>query len=186
MTQQKRTRRTSKAQWLEMALAVLETEGIAGVRIEVLARRLATSKSGFYWHFQDRGDLLKGVLNHWLHEATEVVTGNPELLALKPKDRLTQAAVMVLEYSFARYEVPLHHWALQDSSAARAVRRVHRIRLDFARTAFSELGFTGDELDMRAMLFVGYHSMEYWMFPEVSRKRRRELISRRIALLTSR
>jgi AcrR family transcriptional regulator len=182
----KKTRRTSKAQWLDMALAVLQTDGIAGVRIEVLAKRLATSKSGFYWHFRDRDHLIKDLLNHWMHEATEVITTNPELLALEPKSRLSKAAEMVLDYSFSRYEIPVQQWALQDPSVARAVRRISRTRLDFARTAFSELGFTGDELDMRAMLWTGYHSMEYWVFAGISRKRRRELIATRIALMTSR
>ena len=35
------------------------------------------------------------------------------------------------------------------------------------------------------MLFVCYHSWEAPMFPEIPRKRRRELIARRIELLTS-
>ena len=38
---------------------------------------------------------------------------------------------------------------------------------------------------MRAMLFVCYHSWEAPMFPEIPRKRRRELIAERIELLTS-
>jgi hypothetical protein len=39
---------------------------------------------------------------------------------------------------------------------------------------------------MRTMLFTCYHSWESSMFPEISRKRRRELIAKRIDLLTSR
>jgi hypothetical protein len=45
--------------------------------------------------------------------------------------------------------------------------------------------FVGDDLDMWAMLFVCYHTWEAPMFREVSRKRRRELIAKRIELLTS-
>ena len=37
---------------------------------------------------------------------------------------------------------------------------------------------------MRAMLFVCYHSWEAPMFREISRKRRRDLIARRIEFLT--
>jgi AcrR family transcriptional regulator len=177
--QKKKTRRVSKAQWLDMALEVLETDGIAGVRIEILAKRLEISKSGFYWHFKNRDHLLKDVLDYWSHELTKVVTENPQLLSLKPKSRL------ILEHDLTRYEIPIRQWALQDAVAARAVRKVNRLRLDFIGGAFSELGFTGDDLDMRTMLFTCYHTWEAPMFREISRKRRRELIAKRIGLLTS-
>ena len=181
----KKTRRISKGQWLDMALEVLETDGVAGVRIEILAKRLEVSKSGFYWHFKNRDHLLKDMLDYWSHELTEVATENPQLLTLKPKSRLIKTAEMILDYELTRYEIPIRQWALQDAVAARAVRKVNRIRLDFIGGAFSELGFTGDDLDMRTMLFTCYHTWEAPMFREISRKRRRELIAKRIDFLTS-
>ena len=181
----KKTRRISKAQWLDMALEVLETDGVAGVRIEILAKRLEISKSGFYWHFKNRDHLLKDMLDYWTHELTEVATENPQLLTLKPKSRLIKTAEMILEHDLTRYEIPIRQWALQDAVAARAVRKVNRIRLDYIGGAFSELGFTGDDLDMRAMLFACYHSWEAPMFREISRKRRHKLIAKRIELLAS-
>ena len=139
MSQQKiKTQRITKAQWLDMALEVLETDGVAGVRIEILAKRLEISKSGFYWHFKNRDDLLKDMLDYWTHELTEVLATNPEMLALKPKQRLTRSAELILEYDLTRYEIPIRQWALQDEVAARAVRKVNRIRLDYIGGAFSE------------------------------------------------
>ena len=168
-----------------MALDVLETDGIAGVRIEILAKRLGISKSGFYWHFKNRDHLLKDMLDYWSHEVTGVITANAEILTLNPKSRLVRTAEMILEYDLTRYEIPIRQWALQDAVAARAVKRVNRIRLDYIGGAFSELGFTGDDLDMRTMLFACYHTWEAPMFREISRKRRRELIAKRIDLLVS-
>jgi AcrR family transcriptional regulator len=185
MSQQKiKTQRITKAQWLDMALEVLETDGVAGVRVEILAKRLEISKSGFYWHFKNRDDLLKDMLGYWTHELTEVLTTNQEMLALKPKNRIIKTAEMILDYDLTRYEIPIRQWALHDAEAARAVRKVNRLRIDFLSEAFSELGFTGDDLDMRVMLFVCYHTWESPMFREISRKRRRALIAKRIELLT--
>jgi AcrR family transcriptional regulator len=186
MSQQKiKTQRITKAQWLDMALEVLETDGVAGVRVEILAKRLEISKSGFYWHFKNRDDLLKDMLDYWSHEITEVITSNPEILTLKPKSRLIRTAEVILDYELTRYEIAIRQWALQDAGAARAVRKVNRTRLNFVGKAFSELAFKGDDLEMRTMLFVCYHSCESPMFREISRKRRRELIAKRIELLTS-
>ena len=47
-------KRVSKAQWVEAAIDTIETGGIASVRVEVLAKRLGISKSGFYWHFENQ------------------------------------------------------------------------------------------------------------------------------------
>jgi AcrR family transcriptional regulator len=181
----KKTRRVSKAQWLDIALDVLESDGVAGVRIEILAKRLGISKSGFYWHFRNRDQLLQEMLDAWSHEVTGVITENQELLALGPKNRLIKAAEMILEYDLTRYEISIRQWALQDAVAARTVRKVNRLRLKFIGETFSELGFTGDDMEMRAMLFVCYHTWESPMFREISRKRRRKLIAKRIDLLTS-
>ena len=56
-------KRTSKAEWLEKALEVLEAEGVNGVKINRLAKLLETSRSGFYWHFKGRSDLLNNFSN---------------------------------------------------------------------------------------------------------------------------
>jgi AcrR family transcriptional regulator len=185
MSKQKGRRGVSKAEWLETGLQALSNEGVAGLTIEGLARSLGIAKAGFYWHFKSRDELLRQLLDYWTHEITEVVTSNPEILALDPKNRLLRTAEVILDFNLTDHEIPIRQWALRDKEAARAVRKVNRLRLDHARGAFSELGFTGDDLDMRAMLFTCYHSWEAPMFREVSRKRRRELIAKRVELLTS-
>ena len=92
---------------------------------------------------------------------------------------------MILDYKLTDFEIPIRQWALRDAEAARAARKVNRLRLNYVGETFSELGFTGDDLDMRTMLFTCYHSREGPMFREISRKRRRELIAKRVELLTS-
>lgn len=162
---------------------MLSERGVAGVTVEGLARSLGIAKAGFYWHFRDREDLLHQLLDFWSHELTEVVTNNHPLIELEPRERLERIAEMILEYDLTRYEIPIHQWALQNAGAARVVRRVTRMRLDLVRQAISELGFEGDDLEMRAMLFVVYQSWESPMFPAMSLKRRRGLIAARIDLL---
>ena len=184
MADSSRRRGVSKAEWLEAALEMLAERGIGGVTVEALARQLGIAKSGFYWHFRDRQELLEAVLDYWMHELTEVVSKNPEIIALPPIKRLERISEMIVDYDLAGYDLPVRQWALSDPLAARGVRRVNRLRLDFLRQTFAELGFEGDDLEMRTMLFVCYHSMEQWVFKGLSRKRRRALIQQRVALLT--
>ena len=184
MAKGKVSRGVSRAEWVEAALKLLNKEGVGQITIDHLARNLGISRSGFYWHFRNRDELLGELLDFWSREMTEVITRNVEIAALDPKGRLAITAQMVVDHDLARYELAIRHWALSDKEAARAVRSVTKTRFDFVRANFAELGFTGDELDMRAMLFTCYTSLESPMFGHISKKRRRALIERRVDLLT--
>lgn len=186
MSEKKQGRGVSKAQWLDRGLQALSEGGVAALTVDGLAKSLGIARAGFYWHFKNRDDLLRQLLRYWSHELTEVVSTNPEVLALAPKSRLIRTAEMILDHELTRFEIAIRQWALQDADAARAVKKVNRLRLDLVRNAFSELDFEGNDLEVRTMLFVCYHSWESPMFPEISRKRRRDLIAKRIELLTSR
>jgi hypothetical protein len=76
--------------------------------------------------------------------------------------------------------------AAQDKAAAKVVKKANKLRMEYVSNTLKELGFEGDDLAMRTMLYIAYHSWETTVFSDVSRKRRRELIARRVELITSR
>ena len=156
---------------------------MAGVRVERLARALGIAKAGFYWHFKNRDDLMQQLLNHWVGELTAVVTADDELRTLDPKARLIRTAELVVDLDLARYDMAIRQWAQEDALVARTVKRVDDLRLDFVRASFAELGFKGDDLEMRSLLFVCYE-LGATIFTGLSRKQRRALIPQRIELLT--
>ena len=178
-------KRVSKAEWLELALKVLASEGVQGVRVERLARDLGIAKAGFYWHFRDRRDLLKSILAYWSHEFTAIITQNPELLEGDPKKRLYDTMCLILDHDLTKYDLAIRDWAAHDPAAAKAVRSVYRMRLDFVRSIFSDLGFRGRQLEMRTRLFVCYHSWEMTMFDDLSKDERRKLLRLRHKLLVT-
>ena len=65
-------RGVSKAEWLEAGLEFLARGSVNSISIEGLAKHLKIAKSGFYWHFRNRDELLRDLLAYWLHEITEV------------------------------------------------------------------------------------------------------------------
>ena len=164
MSTSKRKTRVSKDQWLQAAMELFSKEGEKGVQIEKLARKVGVAKAGFYWHFRDRADLLEHMLAYWSHEFTGVVAADPEIMNMPPAERLLAIMQMVDKYDLTRYDVHFRAWAKNDPAAARGVRDVIRVRLDTVRALFSELGFEGEELEVRAHLFVCYGSNEGDMF----------------------
>ncbi|MHC4234941.1 MAG: TetR/AcrR family transcriptional regulator [Planctomycetota bacterium] len=181
-----RRRRASKADWFEIALRVLGEEGVQAVRVERLARELGIARSGFYWHFKSRQDLRNQLLDYWAHEYTEILSDNPEVRALHPRARLTRIAEIVLEHDLSGYDRAFRTWANFDAEVARRFRRVIGTRLDYIRATFAELGFEGQELEMRARVFVAYEMVQPSLYGHMSKKKLRALIPHRIEMITRR
>jgi len=180
----KTRKRVSKSEWLAQALEVLSREGVQGVRIERLARELKIAKSGFYWHFRDRHELLRQVLDYWAYEFTEVVIQYQGLLDSDPESRLNQISKMIRKHNLTKFDLSIRAWAEHDEMAAEMVAKVYESRLTFLRETFRELGFKGDELEMRTLLFVCYHSWEMSMYGSESEHKLARMQKLRIELLT--
>ena len=162
--------RVTKEQWLQKALELFAREGEPGVRIEQLAREIGVAKAGFYWHFKDRADLLRQLLDFWAHEYTEVITQNNALAAMPAKERMLTTMRMIHDHDLAGLDVHFHVWARKDAGVARKVRQVMLTRLNYLRQCFADAGFEGDELEMRARLFTVYHSNEKLLLKHKSKQ----------------
>jgi len=176
--------RISKDQWLASALQALETEGISGVRIDKLARRLGVARSGFYWHFENRQDLLDHMLEYWATEYTAVVLENKALSEAPPVQRLESVMRTVRDQELNRFEAAIFIWSQTDSAARKTFDHVYKIRMDYIRSIFRELGFTGDDVEMRAQLFMGYLAWEYTGFSPQSKAKSDRLLKLRLRFLT--
>lgn len=181
----KKKRLLTRDDWLKEGLAALATEGPEALRIDRLAKRLGVARSSYYWHFEDRKDFVQALLHFWLHELTEIVLNDPEIRDAEPRDQLRLTAEMVDRYELGKYDPQFRTWALTEPLVAGGVQRVNRARMDFVRGIFEKLGFAGDELEMRATLFVVYQTWERSMFRELSTTRRQALRERRLTLLMS-
>ena len=109
--------RLDRDAWLQRSLDVLRAEGIQGVRVERLARDLGVTKGSFYWHFKDRDDLLRSILEFWTERFNNVILENRELLEPEPGQGLLAAIRRVREEGLDRYELAMRAWADHDSGA---------------------------------------------------------------------
>ena len=152
MTGLTKKKRVSREQWLSKALELFAVHGADGLRVELLARSLGIAKSGFYCHFSGRDDLLAEILDYWCHEYTEVITENALLKASGPRERIYLAMVMVFEQNLTEYDAAIDLWSRTDKAVARKRKQAIDKRLAFFRDAFGELGFKGDDLEMRTQV----------------------------------
>ncbi len=125
--------------WEEAALSALETQGLAGVAVEPLARALGVTKGSFYWHFADRAALLRAVLAKWEERATDNVIAWLATID-DPRERLVQLITRVsLSDSTWRIHVALGS-AITEPAVARALERVSQRRIGYLEECYAKLG----------------------------------------------
>jgi hypothetical protein len=91
---------------------------------------------------------------------------------------------MVEEHALDRYEVHMRSWADHDPEAAEVLADVYRQRFEFIRSMFSDMGFSGCDLEMRTRLWLCYATHGKSMFPESSCEADEDLIEIRHKILT--
>jgi AcrR family transcriptional regulator len=147
--------------WIEAAFARLGASSVDAVRVEALARDLATTKGSFYWHFKDRSDLLAAVLEEWEAETDSIaITVQQEST---PSGRLERFLALVTsparDPGRAATETAVFAWAQRDAKVARRVAAVEAKRIDNAARLLREAGFPKGEAMWWAetgyTLFVG-------------------------------
>ncbi len=164
MVDSKPKTRITRDQWLRKGLELFAVAGAHGLRVEKLAKELGVAKSGFYCHFKDREELLDRLLDYWVHEYTEVITENTMMMHLPARQRLLLLMTMVFEQDLTEFDAAMDMWSRTDPRVARKRRRVIKMRLAFIRKAFKELGFEGDDLEMRVRACAGFQMGERQIF----------------------
>jgi AcrR family transcriptional regulator len=175
----------TKDDWLRAAMELLRTRGIGGVRVLTLAKRLRVSRGSFYWHFEDRQDLLDSMLDWWDRQMTDTVIALGAAGRMSPQKRLIAIAEQILVANLNRYDPAIRSWADGDKEAKKALRRVLRKRLDYVSGLFEEAGFTPAEARARGDLLAVYLMSEGAIHMDETLDSRLRLVRRQVRSLSS-
>ncbi len=144
-----------RSNWIESAIDVLAREGVAGLRVEVLAKRCGVTKGSFYWHFKDRQDLLAAVLEHWREGRIRDIE---KITTVSPGHERDQLHFAIEVYGASRnrkgmsIELAMRDWARHDPQAAAVVEAVDLYRLECTRKLFVAAGMSDAEAKSRSLL----------------------------------
>lgn len=143
-------------------------EGVAAVKVEVLARQLGVSKGSFYWHFKNRQELLEGILERWENETTWLI--EESLQADTPRERIIKLFNLAEEMChLPDPEAAIFIWAYDDPAVQQRVRTIETKRVSYLTQLLQEYGFSSVEAEKRAE--VGYFAlMGFWERGERDKK----------------
>lgn len=145
--------------WIDGAIEALADEGLAGMRVEALAKRFGVTKGSFYWHFKDRQDLFDAMLQTWKDGRMRDIDKQS---ATPGGNEPVQLQQIIDIYSANRnrkgisIELAIRDWARRDPQASAVVEEVDTYRLDGARKLFLAMGLSEGEAKSRSLLLYAY------------------------------
>lgn len=150
--------------WLRVAADVLVDKSVEGVRVDVLAKTLAVTRGSFYWHFADRGDLLRRLLQAWKQTQTEQVIAAHNRQGVAVDAVIHELAALPFHGERAQrggaIELAIRAWARRDDMARAVVDEVDAMRLRYIEDSFAHLGFAALAAKNRAFLMYSYMQSE--------------------------
>jgi AcrR family transcriptional regulator len=164
------SKRLTREQWLSLALDVVARKGGAKLRIDRLVRDLEVTKGSFYWHFKNRDDFVRSLVDYWVSYSTSQVIEEVNRVGGDAKKRFYVVLEKVTREDLGRYDLAMRAWAALEPAVARVVTKVDAQRLSYVRGLFSEMSFRGQELELRARAFVCYMAGEHVFYARESKK----------------
>lgn len=162
--QSAKQRRLTGADWIEAALKLLVDEGIEAVQITTLSRRMGMTRGSFYWHFDNREDLLAALVEEWRARNTGVMVEAIANTATLDDGILSLFSVWV---DHSRFDMSLDQsvrdWARYSEDLRAIVKTEDSARVAAIAGFFERHGFDQPEAFIRARVIyftqISYYAL---------------------------
>lgn len=144
--------KVTRQDWLNLALAVLVSDGVDQVKVMPLADRMGVSRSSFYWYFKSRKQLLDALLDHWEATNTAALIAQAEA----PAETVTAAVLNVYRCVInprlfdTALDFAVRDWARRSETVRRKFDQSDRRRLQALSAMFTRFGSAPVEAETRA------------------------------------
>ena len=174
----------SRDRWLELALDTMVARGRSKFSLDALIKAMPVGKGSFYHHFSSRAEFLMALIEHWDRHETQNVADALEAL---PEDtpaegKLWELMCIVFETLSARHELLIRAMAREFPEVRESVKAVDQKRLTTVRGLFAEMGFEGDEAEMRTLAFVTTTSLDQQIYSDLPEENYRRQLKLRHAM----
>ena len=162
----------SREEWLERALDAVSRSGGAKLRIERLVAEVGVTSGSFYWHFENRENFVRCLIDYWHESYTLTVSDHLEKADGSHYEKLRMLMNMVFVDNLTRHDLAIRSWAIADPKLRPLVKRTDNHRIEYLNMLFRGIGFDQDDADLRARVFLGEAAWEAALFEKMTKKRR--------------
>ena len=146
--------RLSREDWIAAGLDALAEEGGAGLKADVLAKRLGVSRGSFYWHFADLDAFHGAVVARWREVAVDEVI---HALGRADEEGRLRKLMRIAFRADASLEIGMRAWAASSERARAAVTAVDARRLSYMERLLTTAGVGAEASGTRALVI-------YWTY----------------------
>ena len=151
--------------WLQRALELFVSEGIDALRITRLADELDVTRGSFYWHFDNREELIDALVSFWKDKNTPAIIHAVDGAASLDDGILRFFETCVDSSQFdPRLDLALREWARRSASIRRLVDAEDAARIDALRDFYAHFGYAHPAALIRARVLyysqIGFYALE--------------------------
>ena len=152
----------SREKWLDMAIDQMSLKCISKFSLDSLIKAMPVSKGSFYSHFKNRNEFLVALVHYWDRRDTDSAIGAFTSLPKdsSPQHKLWELMRSIYDMNFNRDEFLIRSLSREFPEVAEVLKSVDQKRFLYVSQLFAEMGFKGDELEMRTIAFVSLTSQE--------------------------
>ena len=158
--------RSTREDWLNLAIATLIDEGVSQVKVQVMARKLGVSRSSFYWFFESIQALQDEMLQVWLRKNTGPIIER----ALRPATTVNKAVCNVFECWLINdmfdpdLDIAVRFWGRHEPRIRSVLEEADRQRVDALARMFIRYGYPAEESVTRARVIyytqIGHFTLQ--------------------------
>ena len=151
--------------WLQQALDLFVAESIDAVRITRLADELGVTRGSFYWHFENREDLIEALVSFWKDKNTSAIRDAVESAASLEDGILGFFETCVDTRQFdPRLDLALREWARRSASIHELVNAEDSARIETLRDFYARFDYPMPDALIRARVLyysqIGFYALE--------------------------
>lgn len=146
-----------KTKWLKLGIERFSTQGIQGINIEQIAKKLDCNKSSFYWHFKTKEAFLNEIIQYWFDNSTTPVylkiseDLNPnerfdKFITLSFKDKSRKDLMFYLRKS-----------STSNTKLKELLDKLTNTRLTYVSSLIKDLGYTQNEAKIKAEILLNFY-----------------------------
>ena len=164
--------------WAVKGLEFLQQMGHSNLCIDKIAKWMGVTKGAFYYHFSDKAEFERALLDHYI--ASTIQSMANELTHLTtPQMRLKEVLRNQIEINHTHLSLIFRAWGHENPTVAKALKKIDQFRLKHTNYLFQDLGFPPREAAMRSRVLVTFLQGETGLFCQLSRQQRLEQLEER-------
>jgi len=152
-----------KKDWINLGYRLFSEEGVTGIVVEKMAKKLKVNKSGFYWHFKTKEKFIEQLIMLWKNNETDRIINLSNDKKSGFQKFKTFVALIYKQDPFLDFVFYLKRYAQERKDIQLIIDEIKNQRIAYAIFLLQEIGYSKQEAKIKSKLlhkhFIGYHEV---------------------------